>query len=630
MRVGAFISKPLSLIVLSSGLASSQPTDKVPLRDECYQTLSLLSEALRKLQITGTSDTNIGAIQCPECNVLHTRAAEAVFPFAVVYQQSGNKSYRDAAIEVGQWLFRQQLAEGQWKETPWEWTGTTADQLLMLSLSFPILKSDLSTAQQKLWLSSIEGAADYLVKYMSPDFASINYCPTTAAALAITHRLVPNPAYLVKAKHLARWTVAKMDDAGFIQGEAARAHGVKYGVDLGYEMDMSLWGLALYARTVGDKFVEHVVRQSLEKNLYFIYPNGAMDASWGSRCYKWTTFGSKTADGCQILFSLFAQEDARYANAALKNLRYLRTMIKDGMIGNGPDFWRLFPSQLCNYPTFARAKNLALAVSYGIQTPAPLLPLPSEQPGWMKFYPTVNVALARSKNFMMTVSAYNYKDLTNTNGGQYNQHPTGGSVCNIWAKDFGFLQTSSQTKYVRGEPIHMPKVNDTVICLTPRIEFSDTSGLFTNLYEFEGRITARSTKDTVAIISTTGELKDERWYQGGVAYRWSHSLFDDAIEKTVTLTFHDRQPTVRIVEPIVETAGTTIEYVSPRKVFIRGAKKSFAFEIVDGNFSVGQDELASRYLFPFPAMKCRPLIITVPPPSDGFEQRVRYRFSTIN
>ncbi|MDP1676592.1 MAG: hypothetical protein Q8L88_06965 [Bacteroidota bacterium] len=616
-----FCATSLSLI--------AQPLEKVSLKKECYETVALLSKSLLDLQIKEKTDPNFGALTCPECNVLHTRAAEAVFPFAVVYQQTGDKKYRDAAIYVTNWLIKQQFPEGQWKETPWEWTGTTADQLLMIVNAYPILKKSLSRDDQAQWMKSMKGAADYLVKYMSPDFASINYCPTSAAVLAATFQLIPDSAYMVKAKKLARWTVAKMDGAGFIQGEAARAHGVKYGVDLGYEMDMSLWGLGLYARISKDIFVEEMVKKSLQKNLFFIYPNGAIDASWGSRCYKWTTFGSKTADGPQILFSMFANEDLRYVTAAVKNLRYLRTMIKDGMIGNGPQFWTLFPSQLCNYPTFARAKNLSLAFMLGIQTETSMPLLPSEEIGWMKFYPTVNVALARSKNFMMTISGYGYKDLANTNNGQYNQHPTGGSVCNIWAMDHGFLQTSSQTKYIRGEPIHMPAVNDTVICLTPRIEFSDSGKFFTNLYEFEGRVTARSNADTVAIVTTVGEMKDERWYQGGVAYTLTHLLFDDAIEKTVILNFHDRQPVVKIIEPIVEEPGTTFEYVNAKKVIIRGSKQTYAVEILRGDFSIGRAEKASRFLFPFPSMKCEPLEIRVTAPADGYEQTITYRISVV-
>lgn len=626
MKTSLYIAAVLIVLSLPSDV-SAQPNETVSLKDECYTTASQLAASLLTLQITDKNDANYGALTCPECKVLHTRAAEAVLPFSVVYQKTGDKRYRDAAIRVTNWLIKQQLSEGQWKETPWEWTGTTADQLLMIVYSYPILKSSLSRDEQKTWLASMKHAADYLVKYMSPDFASINYCPTSAAVLAAVHRLVPDSVYLVKARTLARWTVAKMDDAGFIQGEAARSHGIKYGVDLGYELDMSLWGLGLYAQLTNDTFVNETVKRALKKDLKFIYPNGAIDASWGSRCYKWTTFGSKTADGPQILFSMYADDDPRYITAAVRNLRYLRTMIKDGMIGNGPQFWELFPRQLCNYPTFARAKNLSLAYLIGYQKQIQLPPLPSDETGWMEFYPTVNVTVARSKNFMMTVSAYGYKDLSRTNGGQYNQHPTGGSACNIWAKDFGFLQSSSQTRYVRGEPIHMPPVNDTVIALTPRIEFKDSTGFFTNLYEFEGRMSVRSNADTVAVVTTVGELKDEQWFQGGVGYTIEHRLFDDAVEKCITVNFHDRDPLVRIIEPIVDDSTTTVDFVDARTVIIRGAKRSFRFELVRGEGSLERSPQTDRFLFPFPAMKCEPIVIAVKRPNDGYIRQLTYRIS---
>ncbi|MFA7229171.1 MAG: hypothetical protein WC061_09055 [Melioribacteraceae bacterium] len=616
----------LFLICLSPISAQELPS----LKKESFETLRELGHALLNLQITDDESTDFGAIRCPECNVLHTRAAEAVYPFAVIFKETNEIRYKKAAIDVVNWLIKQQQPGGEWIETPWQWTGTTADQLLMIVNSFPILKNFLSENELVSWKLSIKKAADFLVKYMSPDFASINYCPTSAAVLAQTYRIIPDDLYLKKAKELARWTVAKMDEDGFIQGEAARSFGVKYGVDLGYEMDMSLWGLALYAKECKDNFVEDAVRKSLKKNLNFIYPNGAIDASWGSRCYKWTTFGSKTADGCQILFSLFANEDPRYYTAAIKNLRYLKTMIKDGLIGNGPHFWNIFPAQLCNYPTFARAKNLALTFEYGIQTELQIPELPSEIPGWMKFYPTVDVTIARSKNIMLSVSAYEYKDLTNTNNGQYNQHPTGGSACNVWVKDFGFLQTSSQTKYIRGEVVHMPAVADTVICLTPRIEFTSSDGYFTNLYEFEGRMTARSDKDIIAEITTAGELKNEKWMQGGVGYKITHTLKDDYLEKTMLISFHDRKPLVKIIEPIVQDMTTKIEFLSSKKVLVSGSDRKIIFEITDGDFNLETSDNAERFVFPFPAMKCYPLMIKVEAPSTGFVQKISYRMTVID
>ncbi len=623
--------KNLQIWLLLSVLTciGSLTAQEVSLKKECFETLSVLSDALLNLQISDSDDSDFGALKCPSCQVLHTRAAESVYPFAIMFKATGDSKYLTAAIAVADWLIRQQQPEGQWIETPWAWTGTTADQLLMMINAYPIIKEYLSATDQLRWEKSIKGAADYLVKHMSPDFASINYCPTTAAALATTFQLIPDSVYLQKARNLAHWTIAKMDAAGFIQGEAARSFGVKYGIDLGYEMDMSLWGLGMYARTIHDSLVEAAVKKSLAKNLYFVYPNGAVDGSWGSRCYKWTTFGSKTADGCQILFGLFAADNPQYVTAAIKNLSFLRRMIKDGMVGNGPHFWDIFPEYVCNYPTFARAKNLALAYEFGIQTESEIPSLPSDMPGWMKIYPTIDVALARSKNFMITVSAYSYKDLTNTNGGQYNQHPTGGSAANIWIKDHGFFQTSSQTRYVRGETMHMPVIDDTVICLTPRIEFKNEHGYFTNLYEFEGQMSSFFGGDTVACISTTGELKNEHWYQGGVGYTLIHTVFDDYIDKTILINFHDRQPVLHIIEPIVQDSCTRIEWLSPKNVLITGIKKKITYSIIEGDFQIEKAENSDRYIFPFPAMKCFPLAITIKPPEGGFVQKVKLRIRTL-
>ncbi len=618
------------LFTLSVAAASASTHQATSLASASFETMKVLTDALIRLQVVEPGDSAYGALVCPGCGVTHSRAAEAVYPLAVAFQRTLDEKYRKAARILAEWLFRQQQPGGEWLETPWTWTGTTADQLLMLAEAYPIIAPGLPAAEEARWKESMRKAADYLVKVMDPAFASINYCPTTAAALMVTDAIIPDPVYVQKARRLAHQVIAKMDEAGFIQGEAARAHGVKYGVDLGYEMDMSLWGLGLYARLAGDTTVDRAVRRSLAKNLPFVYPNGAVDGSWGSRCYKWTTYGSKTADGCQILFGLYGDEDPRYITAALRNLEYLRGMISGGMLGNGPGHWSLFPEKTCIYPTFARAKNLALTVRYCVERSPqlkPLPPIPSDRPGWLRVYPTVNVAVARSATFMLTVSAYSYRDPSRTNGGQYNQHPTGGSVCNLWAAGAGFLTTSSQTRYVRGESIHMPPVADSAICLTPRVEYRDSLGYFTNLYEFEGRMSARASAESVAIITTSGELKDEHWLPGGVGFSISNVLFDDAVEKTITLSFHDRRPTVRVVEPVVTADGTSIQFAGSRRLFINTRDRTFIVDLLDGDGEFSTDREFPKYKFPFPAMQATPIVILVPPPSSGTSRTIRYRIA---
>ena len=621
----------IGLVLMGLGfLTCGRETQFFSLKQECLETLYILSNTLVDLQIKEKEDPNFGAIRCPCCDVLHTRASEAVYPFIIAYENSGDEKYLKAAINTGNWLIEQQQPGGEWLETPEDWTGTTADQLLMMALAFPIIDEHLSGTERDAWKVTILKAADYLVRVMSPDFASINYCPTTAAALAMTHEIIPDERYTQKAKNLARWVVAKMDEDGFITGEAARVYGVKYGVDLGYEMDMSLWGLALYANGLNDAFVDEHVRRSLRKNLYFVYPNGAVDGSWGTRSYKWTTYGSKTADGCQILFSLYTSEDARYRTAAMRNLNYLRGIIRDGMIGYGPHYWDLFDTPPCIYPTFVRAKNLAMAVEFGEQEAGEMPPLPTDLAGWAKHYPTVDVALARSFNFMATVSAYGYRDALNSGLGKYTHRPGGGSICNLWVRNHGFLQTSSQTKYVRGEPMHMPVIEDSIICLTPRIEFVNENGYFTNLYECSGHLSVRQEGLSKVVISTSGELKDETYLQGGVAYVWRHIIHDDAIEKIVELRFHGRLPEVQIVEPIVERRGMRFERLDSGSVLIQGEERTFKFEIMEGEamIELGKDESLNWY--PFPSIKCYPIVLTVRAPEDPGKKTIRYRISIVD
>ncbi|UCH10037.1 MAG: hypothetical protein JSU61_12660 [Fidelibacterota bacterium] len=624
MKKSILATSALLILAIGSCRESAEPVD---LRAECSETLRQLVDRLVEVQVTDPANPDYGALTCPRCNVYHTRAAEAVYPFAVTYQQTGDPGYLQAAVLLGNWLIRQQQPGGEWKETPEEWTGTTTDQLLMMALTFPIIKDSLSIAERQTWERSIRAAADYLVRMMSPGFASINYCATTTASLVMTHRYFPDQRYVEKARDLAAQVLSKMDAAGFIHAEGGRIYGNKYGADVGYEIDMSLWGLALYALEVGDQEVLETVRHSLAEHLYFVYPNGAIDGSWGIRSNKWTTYGSATADGCQILFSLFAHEDPRCRTAAMKNLEYLRTMIKNGLIGYGPHYGQLFDGPPCIYPTFARSKNLAMAVAMGDQGPGPLALLPTEESGWFRHFPTVDVVLVRSENLLTTITAYRYKDLKRTYNSKYMHRPAGGSISNLWVEDHGFLQISSQTEYHRWEPMHFPEL-DSTHCLTPRIEFTDENGYFTNLYEYDGRLTVTPEQvGIIALVSTSGELTDRNLLPGGVAYTWEHTISDHAVDKRVELRYHGARPTVRIVEPIVEQPGMEFHEVNDRTVDIRGTERTFRFEVFEGNVTLTLGEDEERFYSIYPSIKAFPIVLEVPLQEKESKIKIHYRLS---
>jgi len=608
------------LIILFSGCSKKE----VSLKVEFSKYLLTLADDLIEIQDLDENDLNYGALYCEACKDYHTRASEAVLPFSVAYKETGDKKYLKSAIATGEWLINQQKENGSWFETPSEWTGTTTDQLLMMASAYPILKSEFNQKQINTWRESIRKAADWLVENMNHKFASINYCATTTATLMVVYQMIPDSAYAKKAKELAMLVTSKFDEDYFLTGEGNRIRSTKYGVDLGYSMDMSLWGLGLYAKLSGDDFVNNYVKESLKRYIYFIWPDGSTDGSWGVRSSKWTTFGSFTADGCQILFSLYSKEEPVYRTAAIANLEYLMSMRKNGLITYGPNYTEMFKQKPCNYPTFCRAKNMAMAIVYGDQTKGATPELPTQKIGWGKYFETMDLALVRTKNFMTTVTGYRYKDIRRGADFKYMHRPSGGSITNLWVEDYGYLQASGQTEYYRWEMNYADAPNS--LTITPRIEFTDSNAYYTNLYEFDSHMKLVENNGGY-IVETMGELKDRNRWEGGVAYVLTHTITDNSVEKNIRLRFHGQKPEISIVEPFIENDNTVFKQINNQTVEILGGTREFVFELLSEGYTIelGTDE--QRYKQPFPALKGYPIIIKVTPDSDSFVKTINYKIT---
>lgn len=625
----SFYSYCMLAALLVACISQQLAAQVIPLKKEYGATVVTLSEALQKRQMMNTADPNYGGIWCEHCHVWHTRAAESVLPFTVSYFITGKQLYLDAAKNTAAWLIKQQQPNGSWKETPEEWTGTTTDQLLMLLLSYERLQNKLDDTERSNWYASMQKAAAYLDAVMKPEFASINYVATTTATLAKAGIVLKNPAYTQKAKELARRTISKMDEDGFLNGEGGKSHGNKMGIDLGYNMEMSLWGLTLYAKLMKDTLVYGKVKRSLQNHLYFIYPDGSLDASWGIRSNKWTAYGGATSDGCQVLFSLLADEDPRYATASYRNLQFMRTNISGDLLGYGPQYAELFNKPPCIYPSFAKAKNLAMAYAFETKDKRELKPIPADREGWMKLFPTLDVVEVRTKNFMATITGYRYKDQAAGSKGKYMFRPDGGAISHLWAKGHGFLQASSPTIYTRPEPMSFPEAPG-VVPLTPRIEYTDTAGYFTNLFEFDSRLQVQTGKKNEYVISVAGELKDRNWLTGGVGYQMEYFFTDSFMEKTIGLIYHDAWPTVRIIEPFVLDKKMTVEKLDDRSAILKAGTKKWLFKLISGNARLIAGENAGNYWAPYPAFKAYPLVWEIMPGPPDQPARITYRLSVIN
>ena len=356
--------------------------------------------------------------------------------------------------------------------------------------------------------------------------------------------------------------------------------------------------------------------------VYFIYPDGSTDGSWGVRSSKWTTYGSFTADGSQILFSLYTNVNPLYRTAALLNLNYLMTMRVNGLLTYGQNYSDLFDKPPCIYPTLCRAKNLAMAILYGDQGKGETPEIPTQKIGWAKYFKTLDVVLVRTKNFMATITGYRYKDIRRGSDFKYMFRPSGGSITNLWVKDYGYLQASGQTEYHQWE-INYPKMENS-LSITPRIEFTDSNAYYTNLYEFDSHM--ELTEDSgVYTVQAVGELKDKNRWEGGVAYVLTHKISDEAIEKSIKLRFHGQKPEIKIIEPVVQNRNTVIKRINDYTAEILGGKREFVFELLNNNYKLELGTEKEKYGQPFPSLKGYPIIIKVKPDDGSFLKEVSYR-----
>jgi len=595
--------------------------------------LRRLCDGLIAHQITDPGHAQYGALRCPslnpQVNPLHSRAGEAVYPLAVMYRETGEDKYRNAALALGDWLVRiQQTDTGAWSEAwPREaaWLATTADQLISLAGALPMLAAELSPAQHDAWTTAVTRASDWVVDNFP--IGNINYWSTGAAGLRLAALAVADPpaAWETMAAELVTRTLESTTSEGLIWGENG-------GVDLGYNLGQTLGFLALNGHLTGDAALLDRTAELLGPHLDFVLPNGAVDNSWGTRSYKWVyESGSKTAPGVHFTFALLADREPRAITAAALARGWLdRSLNAGGLLPLGPHD-RAPP---CLYSTFARAQSLAMALVYA---PAeawsgPGAPLPAQKSGWFRHYPSVNVVVVRTSAYMATVSANALGLRTEPppaaapgprRGREYGRHLEprsqrdaflrGGSLTQLWWEGYGphgFLQASSVTRYQRREALHLPIIETPLAPLTPRVEAMIDGRPFTNLYDGQVQLSAVQRDDHVEVVAR-GELRDSEGRGADVRFELTHRFYGDRLTKTYVLTA-PRDTEVRVIEPMVHDPALRVAEESPGRFRLdTGADRAWLVTAsADHAHATTHGEDEAHYWNPFPAVRAYPLTLT--------------------
>jgi hypothetical protein len=544
-----------------------------------YELLKEWCDTLISFQITEIENKRIaGGIMCPSCARIHGRSGDAIYPLMFMAKKTGDHKYLESAKKLFLWSENMAKEDGSYyNDTNSDWRGITVFAAIQLGESLYYHGDLLDKETKELWFSRLKKSLDYLYNNIDKIGGNINYPVTCAAAMAIGAILLKRKDYEEKARWLAHNSLKFFTEDGLLFGEGKPNDGIsKKGcrpVDIGYNVEESLPGLATYALLLKDDEVLDITMKSMEKHVLFMLPDGAWDNSFGTRNNKWSYWGSRTSDGCQAGYGLLADKNPLFAEVVYRNTCLLKECTHDGLLHGGPMFVSA-DEPPCVHHTICHAKAIAIMLEHG-NSPKSSMKLPREYETGITWFPSVHVGLIAKGSFRATISDYDY---------EYSEegHGTGGAITMLWNREVGPLLVGTMTKYSLIEPNNMqlPKVLKD-ICLTPRLELIRDGKSYLSINDLSANVEYTDGEKTT--VTATGNLKCGK-QNGQEAYQ-------------IHYEFHENEFTIKGITsatgskfylPVISNSGETVEKVSEGKykiiknngtVTINSYSKSFCDEI---------------------------------------------------
>lgn len=591
--------------------------------DDSFDTLSreLLRDwcdGMLALQIHDPADpARHGALGCPSCGFIHGRCMDAVYPFFHMAKVTGQARYLDAGIAVFEWSKNVSQDDGSWTviSDPTSWRGITVFGAIALADTLQLHGELLDPQTRQRWRERLGRAGDYIYQnFVALDFSNINYGCTGIYAMDLLGRSLDRPTYLARSRELASGLKDFLTRPnGLLFGEGKPASSISprgcRAVDLGYNVEESLVALALCADSAGDPELAALVGRSLEAHLAFMLPDGGWDNSWGTRQSKWSYWGSRTCDGCQPGYAVFAKHHPAFATAVIENTRLYRTCTDSGLLHGGPHYVS-HGVKPCVHHTFTHAKALATLRDHGdlakqIRATAPL---PRAVADGIREYPEIATWLAARGPWRATVTAYDWIYH------QRAQQPTGGALSMLWHAEVGPLLAGSMARYHLVEKNNMqlhPDADDHP--LTPRIELWQDDTWFTQLYDLTAKVVSSDINGVIG-FEVSGRLCSDARHepkQGKSVFSLSYQ-FDAG-----TATIVAQAPGVgssnalpRLVIPLISPSGEKVDQSVPGRIEIHKPKGKV---VIEANVPLRIQQTKRTRIFNLvPGFEAVPIIADIP------------------
>lgn len=378
-----------------------------------------------------------GGILCPACGVIHGRCHEAVYPLLCAARITGSKTYLTAAKRLFRWGRNMRGADGSSRnDFKSDWKGVTVFAAIALHDALWAHGDLLTSSERADWETRLSEMGTWLFRHLTEQTpAYLNYYAANACAMALLGAYFSNDDYRRLAARLAAHCMKHISKSGLLFGEGRPNDAVSpkgcAAIDVGgYNVEETLPCLCRYAEAAGDRAMLARCRDLWRAHLIWMLPDGAWDNSTGTRSFKWSYWGSRTADGCQAALFSLGGEAPVFAEAAWRNFELYRRCTHNGLLTGGPNYaQRSEPA--CVHHTFCHAKTLAGALDAGLPAFERVL-LPSDRPEAIRYYPELDAYKLACGAWRMDVSGYDFAYAGAA-------HASGGCISLLWHEAAGPL-----------------------------------------------------------------------------------------------------------------------------------------------------------------------------------------------
>ncbi len=479
--------------------------------DRYYQLLTKWCDRLISLQLRELKDRRVyGGIVCPSCALIHGRIGDAVYPFVLLYDKTGDQKYLEAAKLVVDWTENNLLRENgsYYNDRAIDWRGISAFSGIALAETLLYHGDCLEQEIYDKWKTIFVRLVEFIYTYFDSEgfYTNINYYAAEAHMMALAYKMMGEERYKEKAYEKAEFLKQHFSDDGLLFGEGPKEYVSEKNcvfVDIDYNVEESLPSLIHFADLMKDEEYIRFFREKYAIQLEFMLPDGAWDNSWGSRADKWSYWGGRTSDGAQVGLCLLAAYDPMFAEAAQRNFELYEECSSDGFLYGGKMYIEA-EEDPCVHHSFCHAKALCAMIDLGFQYQQKVT-LPREKEYGLKTFPSVQISLIAKGDWRATV---NGSDAVVAGSGKAT---TGGSVSLLWNNKIGPVFAATMAKYNRGELTNMQlsRHYDEMTCGTPRIsdgEFESVNDIYAVVASEENdqriRVTAKGTLRDINFAGT--------------------------------------------------------------------------------------------------------------------------------